>query len=231
MSCILHNPEKPIAEYDLCTRRDLEQVRIWNENLPDRRDVLVHELVFENAKLSPQSPAICSWDGSLTYEQLDRTTSVLADHLVSLGILPEVMIPVCFEKSMFAIIAMITILKVGGVFVPLDPSHPKDRLEKIIRKTKASLVIGSPQTSHLFDDMEVQTLVVTRCLLESVNIPVTPRIVEVRPYNAGFVLFSSGSTGEPKGIVQEHASICTSSLAHGKAMNITSKSRVLQYAA
>lgn len=231
LSCILNGPERPMSEYQLCTSRDLERVRIWNEQLPERKEALVHELVFENANSSPESPAIGSWDGHLTYEQLDRMTSILASQLVGLGVITEMMIPVCFEKSMFAIITMISILKAGGVFVPLDPTHPKDRLERIIRKTKARLVIGSQNTIHLFSNMEVEALAVTQCLLESIKIPVISQAVKVRPYNAAFVLFSSGSTGEPKGIVQEHASVCTSSLAHGKAMNITSKSRVLQYAA
>ena len=132
---------------------------------------------------------------------------------------------------MYAVIAMVAILRAGGAFVPLDPSHPEDRLKVIVENTNAEVVVASPETAHLFHGMVPSIVQVSSSMLESLHPALEHSTPEVRPDHAAFVLFTSGSTGKPKGIVQEHASVCTSSLAHGRAMHVTSCSRVFQYAA
>ena len=228
---ILTNLHRPLDKLELFTQRDLEQIQRWNRHFPQKIDACVHEIVLQHAHRSPQSAALCSWDGNLTYHELDALSFQLAKHFVSIGIRPETLVPVCFRKSMYPVIAMIAIHRAGGAFVPLDPSHPQDRLKAIIEKAKANIVVASPETAHLFYGTATTVIQVSSSIFESLSPPPNNNLPEVRPDNAAFVLFTSGSTGKPKGIVQEHASVCTSSLAHGGAMNITSDSRVFQYAA
>lgn len=227
----MNDPLQAIDNLDLITKRDLEQLRGWETSFPERIDVCVHDLVLRHAKSAPGSPAICSWDGNLTYAEMEKMTSVLACHLVDHGVGAEMLVPICFEKSMYAILTMLAILRVGGAFVPLDPSQPKERHEAVIRKSKAMLVISSPDLVHRFSDT-VKTISVSKALLATLDVSLQDcPPIKVKPYGAAFVLFTSGSTGEPKGIVQEHSSVSTSSLAHGRAMGYNSQSRVLQYAA
>ncbi|KAA8571693.1 hypothetical protein EYC84_001676 [Monilinia fructicola] len=232
VECILNGPLQSINELDLITKRDLEQLRGWETSFPDRIDVCVHDLVLRHAISTPNAPAICSWDGRLTYDELEKVTSTLACHLIDHGVGPEVLVPICFEKSMYAILTMLAILRVGGAFVPLDPSQPSERLEAIIRKANAKMVISSPPFVRKFSSIAKQTISVSEDLLKTLRVSLQDRLpVKVKTYSAAFVLFTSGSTGEPKGIVQEHSSVSTSSLAHGRAMGMSSRSRVLQYAA
>ena len=228
---ILTNPHRRLKDINLLTKRDLALTHIWNKSFPQVVEANVHVLVLEHAKKSPDSSAVCSWDGDLTYYELDVLTLGLARHLVRAGIKPETMVPVCFQKSVYAIIAMVAIHRAGGAFVPLDPSHPEDRLKAIIQRTNAKLIVASPETSHLFDDTVSTVIGVSSSLPGSAELQQGTTLPEVRPDHAAFVLFTSGSTGQPKGIVQEHASVCTNSLAHGRAMGITCDSRVFQYAA
>ncbi|QSZ31682.1 hypothetical protein DSL72_001249 [Monilinia vaccinii-corymbosi] len=229
---ILNGPFQSIDNPDLITKRDLEQLRGWETSFPDRIDVCVHDLVLRHAASTPKSPAICSWDGQLTYDELEKMTSKLACHLVDHGVGPEILVPICFEKSVYAIMTMLAILRVGGAFVPLDPSQPRERLEAIIRKSNATMVISSPKFVQNFSSITKQAISVSEALLRTLHISLQDRLpVKVKTYSAAFVLFTSGSTGEPKGIIQEHSSVSTSSLAHGKAMRMSSRSRVLQYAA
>lgn len=228
---ILTKPHLPVDQVNLLTQRDLGQIQRWNRNLPSEVDACIHDLVLQHAEGSPQSPALCSWDGNLTYQQLDEVSLRLAKYFINAGIRAETLVPICFRKSMYAVITMIAIHRAGGAFVPLDPSHPEHRLKTIIEKANAKLVVSSPENSHLFHGLGRTVIEISSVMVESLPPLSEQNVPKVRPHNAAFVLFTSGSTGKPKGIVQEHASVCTSSLAHGRAMNVTSESRVFQYAA
>ena len=231
MNEILAKSHQPTDKVDLLTQRDLDHIQRWNSSFPPKVDACVHDLVLQHAKSSPQSPALCSWEGDTTYSQLDALSIRLARHLISAGIRHETLVPVCFRKSRVAVIAMVAILRAGGAFVPLDPSHPKDRLKAIVEKAKAKIVIASPETAHLFQGTVATVIQVSSSMVESPDQILEYHVPKVRPDHAAFVLFTSGSTGKPKGILQEHASVCTSSLAHGRAMNVTASSRVFQFAA
>ena len=233
---ILTRPWYQISRLDLVTTRDWEQISQWNACLPPKIDSCVHDLVLEHAKESPESPAICSWDGDLNYAKLDRMTCLLAHRFVLAGVGPEVLVPICFRKSMYAIISMIAIHRAGGAFIPLDPFHPRDRVRTIIAKAEARIIVTSPDLSHLLEGLattiEVSPSFFEPELFESDRFSETASLAtRARPSNSAFVLFTSGSTGKPKGIVQEHTSVSSNSVAHGRAMAVSSESRVLQYAA
>ena len=228
---ILTKSPLPVDQVDLLTQRDLDQIQRWNLTLPSRVDACVHDLVLQHAESSPQSPALCSWDGNLTYQQLDEVSLRLAKYLSTTGIKAGTLVPICFRKSMNAVITMIAIHRAGGAFAPVDPSHPKTRLKDIIEKANAKLLVSSPENTHLFNGLGCTVIEISSSMIASLQPHPEHNVPKVRPDSAAFVLFTSGSTGKPKGIVQEHASVCTSSLAHGRAMNVTSESRVFQYAA
>ncbi len=98
----------------------------------------VHPRTFtEQARLQPNEPAICAWDGELTYHELDELSTRLAHHLTKLGIQPENVVPLCFEKSTWMIVAMLGVLKAGGAFAPLDPEHPRNRHEDIFDQMRS----------------------------------------------------------------------------------------------
>lgn len=92
---------------------------------PVRVDRCVHDLIEEQACRQPEAPAVCSWDGDLTYRSLQRLSSKLAHYLRTLGAGPGKIILFCFEKSLWAVVNTVAILKSGSVFVALDPSTPE----------------------------------------------------------------------------------------------------------
>ena len=231
--CAIDQPLRLIGELNALSARDVQQILKWNEKAMVRSEACVHHFIEANSRQNPRAPAVSSWDGSLDYRELDDLSSRVANHLVTLGVGPEIIVPVCFEKSMWAVIAMLAVLKAGGAFVPLDPLHPIERLTTIIRKTRASLVVTSATHSALFQGGAVIICVVGRPLIDVLDkVHATlPEKDGIHAGNAAFVLFTSGSTGQPKGIVQEHGSVCTNALAHGPALGMDSTSRVLQFAA
>ncbi|KAI4086061.1 MAG: hypothetical protein LQ344_007876 [Seirophora lacunosa] len=228
---MLTHPARKVKDMDLLSPRDLEHLARWNQPFPQKVNACVHDLVLEHAKATPQAPAICSWDGDITYQKLDEMSYQLAQELIKAGVKQETLVPLCFKKSFPAVVAMVAIHRAGGAFVPLDPAHPEDRLKAIIDKAEAKIVVTCPQTAALFRNIPVSIVKVSASMLKPSDALDGSILPTVPPGHAAFVLFTSGSTGKPKGILQEHASVCTSSLAHGRALHVSRDSRVFQYAA
>ncbi|KAF3066464.1 Nonribosomal peptide synthetase 4 [Daldinia childiae] len=125
-------PGQLLDEIEILTPMDLEEIWGWNHNLPLSIECCVHTMIKERACLQPSAPAICAWDGELTYDMLNQLSERLAVHLhVDLDIGPGVIVPLCFEKSMWTAVAMLAVLKAGGAFVALDTSLPESRLQSI----------------------------------------------------------------------------------------------------
>lgn len=166
----------------------------------------------------------------MTYAELDKLSSQLARHLVGLGVGPEVMVPLCFSKSIWAIVAMVAVMKAGGAFVSLNPSHPISHLSAIIQEVQAIVILVAPSTSGQLNGVS-NYLEIRPSLFD--NLSSTSRFsnAAVTPSNAAFAIFTSGSTGKPKGIIQEHRAFCAALRDYGSVMKIGIGSRILQFAA
>ncbi|EMD58241.1 hypothetical protein COCSADRAFT_129976, partial [Bipolaris sorokiniana ND90Pr] len=140
------------------------------------------------------------------------------------------MVPLCFEKSMWTVVAMLAVLKAGGAFVPLDPDHPASRHEDIFKQIGAKVVLTSAQFGMLWASSECAVVTVSEESTKQLPALVNNSRLPAKPTNAAYVIFTSGSTGTPKGVVLEHRAVATSCLGHGRAFGITDFSRVLQFA-
>lgn len=161
---------------------------------------------------------------------MDETTERLAHYLVDLGVGPEVFVPTCFDKSTFAIIAMLAVLKAGGAAVPLDAKHPKQALESRVEDTQAQVVLTTALRSELFEDIVPDVVIVDSVLLDDLTDVEGSACPTVEPNNPAFVIFTSGSTGRPKGVVLEHMAFVTSADAHGSRLGVGRDTRFLQFA-
>ncbi|KAI5917252.1 hypothetical protein F4810DRAFT_697268 [Camillea tinctor] len=231
----------PVNEIDLLSERDQQLLRSWNRDYPPAIHGCIHEMIAAQAQITPDAEAICSWDGNLTYGELEHLSNRLAAYLQQeyphlTG--PEMAIGICFEKSFAAVVSELAILKTGSAFVPMDGGHPTERLKAIVDIADISLVLASPQWTSRLEPI-VDTVVCTPTsksllgeMLSHIENPL-PAIPSssVTPDNAAFVLFTSGSTGKPKAVVQPHGAVCTLFKSHAKSLYVDSSCRVLQFAA
>ncbi|KAK2062054.1 amino acid adenylation [Colletotrichum caudatum] len=202
--------------------------RITRKKEPVLVDVCIHELIRRQVKVHPNKIAIDSWDGSMTYTELDAASSFLAQNLQQIGVGPQKAAPFMFEKSKWAIVSMLAIWKAGGFFVPLDPKSPNRRLQHIIQATGATIILTSTQYSDRCQELE--------CTPVSVNEDTVPALSEVaaaiqstvKTHDPAYVLFTSGTTGVPKGVMIEHKSLSSSLTALGKYMWLNTETRFLQ---
>lgn len=225
-----------LEDISLVPAPHVERMAAWNDavNIKDVEEC-VHNIFRQQANVRPDAEAVVSsWEGSLTYRQLDEWSDRLAVHLVEKGIKPECLVPMCFDKSIYTVVAMMATLKAGGACVHLGIKSPASRMVDIIRQADANIILTDVSNSHKFVGQlpDVQVVTIDASLFG--NLPtrggasLLPRVSQTNP---AFVLFTSGSTGKPKGVVVEHGSLCTSSRAHGTDRKIGPETRLFQFAA
>lgn len=227
-----------IGQIDLVGKQDRQQIMAWNSAEPERIDRCVHHLIHDRCLAQPDAPAISAWDGDLTYRELDMLSSILAIHLADLGVGPELFVPIYFEKSLWAIIAILGVIKAGGAFILLDPSHPKQRLRVICHAVSASIIVSSKQNALIAGELAAQVVLLGQNESAWRRDHCQQRVdgnghwesSSVTPESALYAIFTSGSTGTPKGAVVHHAAFSTSAIAHGKSFLLDRDSRVLQFA-
>ncbi|KAI0856756.1 hypothetical protein F4860DRAFT_528844 [Xylaria cubensis] len=229
----LSDPQAKQTVRDICaiTKEDATTIFQWNQLAAvEVSDTCIHHLIAEHTKKRPDEPAVQAWDGRLAYHELDALSEQLANYLAnSCGIAPEVVVPLCFEKSMWTVVAMLGVLKAGGAFVLLDPSLPYSRLETICRQVKATTSMSSVSCRTRLSDFTSQNIVVGWELLRALPTSGTIDRSYPRPDNAAYIIFTSGSTGEPKGVIIEHRSYCSAAIGHGLRMNMSTDTRTLQF--
>ncbi|KAL4869849.1 hypothetical protein BDV12DRAFT_195858 [Aspergillus spectabilis] len=230
---LVDGEDKRIDHVNTLTSQDIQQLCKWNDDIPPVDGArLVHDLLSEQRLLRPSATAVRAWDGDLTYQELDEMTDKLAHYLVSeLDVGPEVMVALCLDKSRWAILAQLSILKAGGVVVAVNPKHPTQRLELILKDINAPVMLTSEQYSSRFLDLVPHILHVNDALFSDIPSQSGPPSTNVKPDNAAFIIYTSGSTGMPKGVILTHLSLCSSFRAHGKIYGMSPETRSLQFAA
>lgn len=208
-----------------------------NLNL-ERIYACIHTLISETSQRSPEGPALCSRSEKrqVTYGQLTSESARLSRHLISAGVIPGMLVPFCLDKSIIAVISMLAILEAGGACVAIDPTHQKTRIHSILETTAAKFVLTSHTYAPLIKDISAVSVITVdpeetfQDETYGSDISQTSSVSCNNPDSPAFVVFTSGSSGEPKGTVLQHAAICTSAYYHGRAMHVDASTRVFQYA-
>lgn len=223
------------------TTEDLDQLWKWNHEVPPVLPTCVHDIIAEQVRAQPDSIAVQSWDGSLTYTELDGLSSRLAQHLVSSrGVTIGTRIPLCFEKSMWAVVALLGVIKSGATFSLTDPSQPEARLRTIVEQTGATLVITSVAQSPLGRRIaqDGQVIAVSRdffdALLEgessAASASAAPTVLPVVPPSTPmYIIFTSGSTGKPKGVIISHENYTSGAIPRAEAVGYKASSRCFDF--
>ncbi|KAJ3499460.1 hypothetical protein NLG97_g303 [Lecanicillium saksenae] len=210
---------------------DLHDIWSWNAAVPEASEICVHELIAETAKSQPESPAICAWDGDFTYRELDSFANRLAHYLRHLGVTTKAIVPHCIEKSKWAPIATLAVMKAGGASVTLDVNQPFDRLESIVAQITSPVILASPGQEALAKKLLGETVVVVdEMLLHSIPLDQDMPLPKVNPSSWLYVNFTSGSTGVPKGVAISHSNY-SSAIKHQQAAHyFKPTSRVFDFA-
>ena len=229
LEAIVADPDQPISQLQLLTDREREQVLVeWNNtqvDYPQQR--CVHQLVEAQARCVPDAVALVFEGQTMTYRELDAQANQLANYLTSLGVAPEVPVGICLEPSLELAVAIVGTLKAGGVYLPLDPEDPRERLNFFVADSRPAVLlskslwadrVAAPDSRIVHLDLEREVIAA-----QSTAHPISP----VTPDHAMCVLYTSGSTGQPKGAVNLHRGICNYLLAKQEMIGLGADDRVL----
>lgn len=229
---MLESSAHSIDNVELLSARDKDQIEQWNSELPATPDSLVHAIIAKQANDNPESPAISAWDGEISYGEMEDLSTLLSRKLHDMGVRPGALVPLCLEKSLWSVISMLAVLKVGAAFIPMDASQPQRRLEGIINDVNASILLMSPQHYSKLSGCCKNILVVNHDLdLTSFR---NREDIDVRnsecSHDTAFVLYTSGSTGKPKGCIIDHSAFSAAIYSQSNSLGLGKHSRVLQMA-
>ncbi|KAL4997132.1 hypothetical protein BDV10DRAFT_186497 [Aspergillus recurvatus] len=221
-----------VGAIDVTSPLDKKDIASWNQRQVTCIDKCVHDVIRENALMQPQAPAICSWDGEINYQEMLQFASSFAAYLVTCGVGPETFVPVCLDKSIWAMVTVLSVLLAGGAFVPLDPSHPISRHKEILEEIEADIILCSPQHRSRYLGFVSTIIPVSKDTINAYSTVTTSKKPNVSPApsNMAYAIFTSGSTGRPKGIVIEHRAVCSSVIGFSPVVELNKHSRVFQFA-
>ncbi|KFZ22889.1 hypothetical protein V502_02634 [Pseudogymnoascus sp. VKM F-4520 (FW-2644)] len=198
----------------------------------------IHDLIRQTAAETPENDAVFGHDGYLTYLQLIQRSNEVTNALAA--VLPKArgtqIVPVIMEKSILVVPVLLGVLQAGAAFVLADASTPPSRLRSILTLTTASCCICDPDCAALPVGLARNIMVISskgeiaigRDTTDSSES--TPDEFDVAAESAAYIVFTSGSTGEPKGVIVSHDAFCSGVFAQAAGLNIRKESRVLQMA-
>ena len=171
------------------------------------REKTISQLFEEIAAQYPRKMAVVSGPRKLTYADLNARANYLAVELRRLGVGPETMVGCCIERSSEMIVAFVAILKAGAAYVPLDPAYPKERFEYLLEDTGMQVLLTEKKLAATFDKAGARILCVDECEAPSAVLDAGNPSSSGTAKNLAYVMYTSGSTGQPKGVMVENRAV------------------------
>ena len=204
---IIENSHKQIKDVEILTSAEKHQLLVeWNDTSVDYpKAKCIHQLFEEQAEKTPDNVAVVFEAAELTYRELNEKSNQLAHYLQKKGVKPESLVGIYVERSLEMIVGLLGILKAGGVYVPIDPTYPEDRISYMLEDADCEIVLTQehlelPKTNSEIIYFDTDWDKIENEPNENVKSGVTSD-------NLAYVIYTSGSTGKPKGVCVEHKNL------------------------
>lgn len=208
LEAIPDNRELGVFHLPLLSSPEVDQLLIeWNNTqraYPANSNIV--QLFEGQVKRTPEAVAVVCEEQRLTYGELNRQANQLAHYLMNAGVRPEVRVALCVERSLEMVVALLGILKAGGVYVPLDANYPAERLAWTLEDTEASVLLTRTNLKPQLPPYKGKTICVDAEWPKVAGSRDADPVCEVHGENFAYVIYTSGSTGKPKGVGIRHSS-------------------------
>jgi fengycin family lipopeptide synthetase D len=204
---VVQSPEKTTGNICLINQDEKEQLlSVFNNTKKEILHYTIHQLFEEQVGKAPGSIAISGNDTVLTYTELNKRADDLAAVLINNGLKKGDVVAVLAVRNERLIISLLAILKAGGVYLPVDPNHPLDRIAFMFEDTSCLYVLKTGNIEQPIARLIAEKQI--RVLDTDVKIDgAKPMLPQVGAKDSAYIIYTSGSTGKPKGVIVEHGSI------------------------
>ncbi|MFJ7147384.1 non-ribosomal peptide synthase/polyketide synthase [Streptomyces sp. NPDC100445] len=192
------SPRPPARLPLLGPDRRTQVLRTWNDTATDLPDTTVAALFAEQARRTPDAVAVEAGTERVTYRELDARSARWAARLAALGIRPERPVGVLVDRSVELVVAQLALVRTGGVYVPLDGRAPRERLRRMLAEAGADLLLTDAAREETAHDLLPGDRVLRIDGPAPADHPAPAHAVH--PDNVQYLMFTSGSTGVPKGV-------------------------------
>jgi amino acid adenylation domain-containing protein len=175
----------------------------------------IHYLFEQQVQRTPEAVAVVFGDRQLTYQELNAQANQLGSYLRSLGVTAETLVGICIDRSLDMLVGLLGILKAGGVYIPLDPAYPAERLGFMLADSQAPVIVTQQSLVKQLESLWVddRLLVCVDRDREAIATQSNENLLDIIPdENLAYIIYTSGSTGKPKGVQIAHQSL--SNLLH-----------------
>ncbi|MFC7440511.1 amino acid adenylation domain-containing protein [Laceyella putida] len=209
LMAIVQEPDQSIARLDYMS----ETEKNWLIHQPQATTIRVevreciHGRFEGQAERRPEATAVVFEGESLTYRELNERANQLAHHLKKRGVGPNRLVGLSVERSLETVVGILGILKAGGVYVPLDPTYPADRLAFMIEDAKLDVLVTQSRFMERLPVHDAQVVLLDAHLEEIGQESVANPPMETTPEDLAYIIYTSGSTGKPKGVLVPHANV------------------------
>lgn len=207
---ILANPTVPVSRLTILDDEERrQQLQEWNRT--DRewdKSATVNELIEAQAQRTPDAVALVHGQKQLTYRQLEQRSDAVARRLRVAGAGQGIIVAICVERSLDMVVGLLGILKSGAAYLPLDPRLPPDRLKFMVQDAGAVVLLTQRHLAPSLPMLTPVVLLIDRCSADTDDpVGVETPGVSASPRSGAYVLYTSGSTGLPKGVLVRHVNV------------------------
>ena len=235
---VVENPGLRVSEIPLLLETEERQMLVeWNDTARSYDLQAVYSELFERqAREKAGEIAVVCGGQSLTYEQLNQRANHLAYLLIEEGVGPETVVALLATRSIDLLVAMLAVFKAGGAYIPLDPSHPAQRHVQVLQQSRAPVVVSAKAFVLLLEEAlnQLESHKAPKVfVLEDLPVPegrLENPPVRCTPDNLAYVLFTSGSTGVPKGVMIHHRGMINHLRANIEVLNMSASDVLAQTA-
>jgi amino acid adenylation domain-containing protein len=231
MNAMASSPDSNISEMPLMSDSERNQIVVeWNETRSERQpNKCLHELFESQAARTPDAVAVVYDQHSLTYSELNRRANQLARYLAEKGVERESRVGIFIERSLDMVVALLGCMKAGAGYVPLDPSYPRKRLAFYLKDSRLDVVLTQRQFAEAIRTEHDVQLVCLDADWEIISEQSDENFDSgVTPENLICVIYTSGSSGKPKGVMLAHRGVCNRLLWEQARNPLTEADAILQ---
>lgn len=222
-------PETRVNALNLLSPAELNRtIYEWNQNAFSHEiKGNVVDLIEQQIEKKPDLPALVSRHEVISYREMGRRTGIIASNLLRLGVKRGVPVGIHLENSPNMVMCIMAVFKTGGIYIPLDPYYPEERLHYVIEKTRIQFLVVDEDHVNAKREFSEHIIPVNELLAEPFDpAPVRPS-EQNDPGDLAYIMFTSGSTGNPKGVMIRHNSLFNFLVWTKMELNLTLRDTIL----